>query len=167
MLISSKSPIWWCAHICLFLKKPLHPLHSTPPLHLLIQNILLAVNPFHCFFVKSLWVRKKFLKSNKQIYLKGWITTYSKNALIYFNKENEIKFEWLEMKMLIRVRFLMVCFFFHITHTNLMEFFPGPQWVVDHFCATYGFLKYFDTKIIYTSIYICGLSRELRKVLYR
>ena len=34
-------------------KKPLHPLHST------IQNILLAPNPFYCFFVKRLWARKK------------------------------------------------------------------------------------------------------------
>ena len=25
--------------------------------------------------------------------------------------------------------------------------------MVDHFCATYGFLKHFDTKIIYTYIY--------------
>ena len=29
MLISSLSPIWWCTHICLFLKKPLHSTHST------------------------------------------------------------------------------------------------------------------------------------------
>ena len=26
------------------------------------------------------------------------------------------------------------------------------EWVVDHFCAAYGFLKHFDTKIIYMSI---------------
>ena len=32
------------------------PLHA---LHLPIQNILLAVNPFHCFFAKSLWAGKK------------------------------------------------------------------------------------------------------------
>ena len=30
------------------------------PLHLPIQNILLAVNPFHCFFAKSLWAGKIF-----------------------------------------------------------------------------------------------------------
>ena len=35
--------------------KKLHstPLHALHPLHLPIQNILLAVNPFHCFFAKS------------------------------------------------------------------------------------------------------------------
>ena len=49
MLISSKSPIWWCTHICLFLKKTIPP----------IENILLHVNPFHCFFAKSLWAGKK------------------------------------------------------------------------------------------------------------
>ena len=41
------------------------PLHSTPlhALHLPIQNILLAVNPFHCFFAKSLWAGKKLRTS--------------------------------------------------------------------------------------------------------
>ena len=39
-------------------------LHSTPPtqlhaLHLPIQNILLAVNPFYCFFCKKLVGREK------------------------------------------------------------------------------------------------------------
>ena len=29
MLISSKSRIWWCTYICIFLKKPLHSTHST------------------------------------------------------------------------------------------------------------------------------------------
>ena len=53
MLISSLSPIWWCAYISLFLKVTT-PLHSTPT-----QNILLAVNPFHCFFAKRWWARKK------------------------------------------------------------------------------------------------------------
>ena len=27
----------------------------------LVQNILLAVNPFHCFFAKSLWAGKKYI----------------------------------------------------------------------------------------------------------
>ena len=27
--------------------------------------------------------------------------------------------------------------------------------MVDHICATYGFLKHFDTKIIYTYLHIC------------
>ena len=33
----------------------MHSTHHTPlqALHLAIQNILLAVNPFHCFFAKS------------------------------------------------------------------------------------------------------------------
>ena len=31
---------------------------KTTPLHLPIQNILLAVNPFHCFFEKSWWAGK-------------------------------------------------------------------------------------------------------------
>ena len=37
--------------------------HSTPlhALHLPTQNILLAVNPFHCFFAKSWWAGKKSL----------------------------------------------------------------------------------------------------------
>ena len=57
MLISSLSSIWWCTYIWLFLKKTT-PLHATP-LHSPIQNILVAPNPFHCFFAKSLWVGKK------------------------------------------------------------------------------------------------------------
>ena len=46
-----------CTHMP-FSKKttPPTPLHA---LHLPIQNILLAVNPFHCFFAKSLWAGKK------------------------------------------------------------------------------------------------------------
>ena len=32
---------------------------KTTPLHLPIQNILLAVNPFYCFFAKSQWAGKK------------------------------------------------------------------------------------------------------------
>ena len=40
-------------HMAFSKKKPLHPLHST------IQNILLAPNPFHCFFAKRLWAGKK------------------------------------------------------------------------------------------------------------
>ena len=35
------------------------PLHA---LHLPIQNILFAVNPFHCFFAKSLWAGKKLVE---------------------------------------------------------------------------------------------------------
>ena len=52
MLISPLRRIWWCVYIWLFLKKPFHstPLHT---LHSTIQNILFAVNPFHCFFAKS------------------------------------------------------------------------------------------------------------------
>ena len=38
------------------------PLHA---LHLAIQNILLAVNPFQCFFAKSWWAGK----NNKSIFL--------------------------------------------------------------------------------------------------
>ena len=58
MLISSLSPIWWCTYISLFLKKTTPHTPSTP-LHWTIQNILLAPNPFHCFFAKSLWAGKK------------------------------------------------------------------------------------------------------------
>ena len=43
-----------CTHM-LFSKKTTPP----TPLHLPIQNILLAINPFHCFFAKSLWAGKK------------------------------------------------------------------------------------------------------------
>ena len=57
MLISSLSSIWWCTYIWFFLKKTIPP----TPLHWTIQNILLAPNPFHCFFAKSLWAGKKFL----------------------------------------------------------------------------------------------------------
>ena len=28
------------------------------------------------------------------------------------------------------------------------------EWVVDHLCTTYGFLKHFDTNFIYLYIYI-------------
>ena len=37
-------------HMTFSEKKPLHPLHA---FHLPIQNILPAINPFHCFFAKS------------------------------------------------------------------------------------------------------------------
>ena len=36
--------------------------------------------------------------------------------------------------------------------------------MVDHFCATYGFLKYFDTKIIYTSFNPQNLRNIIKKV---
>ena len=73
MLISSKSPIWWCAHICIFLKKPFHPLHA---LHLPIQNILLAVNPFHSFFCKKLVGRENI--EQKSIWFPCWSFLVSK-----------------------------------------------------------------------------------------
>ena len=34
--------------------------YGTTPLHLPTQNILLTVDPFHCFFAKSWWAGKKF-----------------------------------------------------------------------------------------------------------
>ena len=44
-----------------FSKKTTPPTPHTPLtlLHWTIQNILLAPNPFHCFFAKSLWAGKK------------------------------------------------------------------------------------------------------------
>ena len=32
----------------------------------LVQNIFLAVNPFHCFFAKSWWAGKKYLTIKQQ-----------------------------------------------------------------------------------------------------
>ena len=43
------------------LKKPLHPLHVCT-LHLPIQNIFLAVNPFHCFLQKVGGPGKKYFE---------------------------------------------------------------------------------------------------------
>ena len=45
-----------CIHITFSKSDHSTPLHA---LHLPIQNILLAVNPFHCFFAKNLWAGKK------------------------------------------------------------------------------------------------------------
>ena len=75
MLISSLSPIWWCTYISLFLKKTTPPTPHTPttphtppnPLHWTIQNILLAPNPFHCFFAKSFWAGKKLFIISQEL----------------------------------------------------------------------------------------------------
>ena len=45
-----------CIHITFSKSDHSTPLHS---LHLPTQNILLAVNAFHCFFAKSWWAGKK------------------------------------------------------------------------------------------------------------
>ena len=51
---------------------------SKKTLHSPIQNILLAPNPFHCFFAKSLWAGKK-IKNDKN------------NKNVKINEENNIK----------------------------------------------------------------------------
>ena len=53
MLISSKSPIWWCAHICLFLKKTLHPLHSTHSTYLF--KIFFSLLTLSTAFLQKAW----------------------------------------------------------------------------------------------------------------
>ena len=47
----------------------------------LVQNILLAVNPSHCFFAKSLWAEKNILPSCTQ---KSVIIDYLKTRFLDF-----------------------------------------------------------------------------------
>ena len=47
----------------------------------LVQNILLAVNPFHCFFAKSLWAGKNILPSCTQ---KSVVIDYLKTQVLDF-----------------------------------------------------------------------------------
>ena len=60
----------------------LHTLHST------IQNILFAVNPFHCFFCKKLVGREKIYKGYKYIFTN--IDVFSKYAYAYPIKSKKI-----------------------------------------------------------------------------